>query len=154
MDKKRIEQPDEQLGFLLIQTSLLKQRIINAALKELDLTYMQFVILAAILELGAEDELVTQQLIASRRQLDKAMVSNITKLLILKKLMTREHHPTDQRALVLRLTDAGTDIANRGKEITKTIDTTFFAGIDEERLRADLKNYYQVAGSGLPSDNK
>jgi len=139
MAKKIIEQPDEQLGFLLIQTSLLKQRIINAALKELDITYMQFVILAAVLELGDEDALVTQQTVAARRRLDKAMVSNITKSLIQKNLLIRDKHPSDQRALVIKLTEEGTVVAMQGKEITKHIDTTFFAEIDQERLRTDLK---------------
>ena len=45
----KIDNPNDQLGFLLTQVTFLKQRITNAALRELDITYIQFVILLFIL---------------------------------------------------------------------------------------------------------
>jgi len=135
---KKIEMPDEQLGYLLTQVSFLKQRIINAALKELDITYIQFIILAGTLELGIDNGIVTQQTISTERRLDKAMVSNVVKTLILKGYMIRHTHPVDKRAYTLSLTKAGTEKAIRGKEIALHIDHSFFAGIDTNKFHESL----------------
>lgn len=139
MVTKKIDKPDDQLGYLLSQTAFLKQRIVNAALKELDITYVQFIILAGTLELGENDQAVTQQIISSGRHLDKAMVSNVVKTLIDKNLMTRDVHPVDKRSFILKLTKPGEEKAIRGKEIALKIDADFFAGIDQEELRKSLK---------------
>lgn len=129
-----IEQPDQQLGFLLTQVSFLKQRIINAGLKELDITYIQFVILAGILELADSDVIVSQQTIVDKRQLDKAMVSVVLKGLINRGLVIRQPHPTDKRAYTLTLSDEGRQKALQGKEITLEIDRRFFAKINKKKL--------------------
>ena len=125
------EKPDDRLGFLLTQVSFLKQRIVNAALRELDITYMQFVILAGIMELAEEGQPVTQQNISDERRLDKAMVSNVVKTLIARGYLDREEHPTDKRAFTLFLTAVGKIKACEGKKIAHRIDTVFFDGIDQ-----------------------
>ncbi|MDU1892765.1 MAG: MarR family winged helix-turn-helix transcriptional regulator [Dysgonomonas sp.] len=137
--EKRIDEPSDQLGYLLTQVSFLKQRIINAALKELDITYMQFVILAGTLELSMDDNIVTQQTISIERRLDKAMVSNVIKTLMEKELMIRSPHPIDKRAYTLSLTASGREIAIKGKQIAWGIDEVFFADIDKEKLQSSLK---------------
>lgn len=133
----KIAKPDEQLGYLLTQVSFLKQRIINASLKDLDITYIQFIILAGTLELGVNDAIVTQQDISDKRRLDKAMVSNVVKTLIEKGFMTRHTHPVDKRAYTLSLTHTGKEAAIRGKEIALNVDKSFFSGINKSAfLRA------------------
>jgi len=136
--EKNINKPYGQLGYLLTQVSFLKQRIVNAALKELDITYIQFIILAGTLELGDNGWIVTQQTISTERRLDKAMVSNVVKALIEKGMMTRHIHPVDKRAYMLSLTDVGKEKALRGKEIAFRIDQSFFAGIDQKKFLESL----------------
>lgn len=133
MTDHRIEQPDQQLGYLLTQVSFLKQRIINAGLKELDITYMQFIILAGILEL-ADEGIVSQQTIVDKRRLDKAMVSVVLKALISRGLVIRQPHPIDKRAYTLTLSDEGRQKALQGKEITVEIDRRFFAKVNKKNL--------------------
>lgn len=133
-----MEEPNEQLGFLLTQVSFLKQRIINAALKELDITYIQFIILAGTLELGEKNGIVTQQTISTERRLDKAMVSNVVKTLLEKGLMNRHTHPVDKRAYTLSLTDIGTEKVMRGKQIAQKIDKDFFGRIDQKQFLQSL----------------
>lgn len=137
MNKKK-KTPEEQLGYLLTQVSFLKQRIINAALKELDITYIQFIILAGTLEIGDDHELVTQQTISTKRRLDKAMVSNVVKTLLEKGLMIRQTHPIDKRAYTLSLTESGTEKAIKGKQIAIKIDKAFFAEINKQNLLESL----------------
>lgn len=137
MSKSTVK-PQDQLGYLLTQASFLKQRITNAALKELDLTYAQFVILAGTYELSEEGDTVTQQTIAIERRLDKAMVSNVVKTLIEKELIIREEHPIDKRAFTLHVTPTGKEVAIRGREIAREIDEEFFANVDRKALRKIL----------------
>lgn len=129
-----VEKPDSQLGFLFTQVAFLKQRIINSALKEQDITYIQFIILAAVLELGDDENIVTQQTVSMERLLDKAMVSNVVKTLVDKKLMKRDAHPTDKRAFALSLTDEGVAKALEGKKIAKHIDDVFFKRVNRKDL--------------------
>lgn len=133
-----IEQPDQQLGYLLVQTSWLKQRINSNAFNELGVTYVQFVILAGILELGVTRPIITQQTIVVERRLDKTMVSSVVKTLIKKQLVSKSEHPTDSRAMVLKLTSKGEEIACKGKAKAKEIDTLFFDGIDKQALSNTL----------------
>lgn len=144
--KNVVEIPDNQLGYLFTQVSFLKQRIVNAALKELDITYMQFIILAGTLELGADDKIVTQQDIAARRRLDKAMVSNVVKTLVDKGLMERCVHPVDKRAYRLSLTQTGIQTALDGKKIAQEVDKTFFARVDKKELLATLHTLIENEG--------
>lgn len=129
----------ESLGYLLAQTAFLKQRITNAALIDLDITYMQFVILAATRELAKTHSIVNQQLISKERRIDKVMVSNVVKTLIAKKLIVRDQHPVDKRAYALRLSAEGEQKAIKGKEIAKKVDAVFFSCVDTQLLRSTLK---------------
>lgn len=52
MEKELITLPDEQVGYLLSQTYQLKKKLTNKALKELDISYIQFVILVTALVLA------------------------------------------------------------------------------------------------------
>ncbi|MFT3737271.1 MAG: MarR family winged helix-turn-helix transcriptional regulator [Breznakibacter sp.] len=137
--KTSVELPNGQLGFLLVQTSWLKQRINSSAFKGLNVTYVQFVILAGILELGVNNQIVTQQTIVAERRLDKAMVSSVVKTLLQKKMITKMNHPSDHRAMILALTQEGERIARKGKEIAKHVDAMFFDHIDKEILRGVLE---------------
>lgn len=138
MSNHQIEKPGDQLGYLLTQVSFLKQRVTNAALKELDITYIQFVILAGTLELGEEGRTVTQQTISTERRLDKAMVSNVVKTLIEKGFLERQSHPIDKRAYTLSLTETGMEKALKGKKIARKIDKSFFAHIDKTNFQKTL----------------
>lgn len=146
MKIEKVEKPDEQLGYLLTQVSFLKQRIVNAALKSLDITYIQFIILAGTLELSGDGKIVTQQDISKERLLDKAMVSNVIKTLIEKGLMVRQIYPVDKRAYTLSLTNIGTEKAIRGKEIALKVDKHFFVNINKNAFLKMLTILLQNEG--------
>ncbi|MCD8173064.1 MAG: MarR family winged helix-turn-helix transcriptional regulator [Alistipes sp.] len=139
MGNREIIRPDEELGYLLVQTSLYKQRINNAMLKPLGLTYMQFVVLAGIYELGTQLEKVSQQMLVSQRRLDKAMVSSILKKLIGKGLVYREPNPGDSRSWILKLTGRGEQLAIQARNNAHRLNEEFFGDIDQSALREILK---------------
>jgi DNA-binding MarR family transcriptional regulator len=138
----KIAKAETEIGFLLTQVSLLKQRINNNALKSLNLTYMQFVVMAAIYEFSEQYDEPLQQLLISKRQLDKSMVSGILKTLIERKLVERYENPNDTRSKVVMLTSAGQSLVVDAKEIIKTIDEKFFNEVDHEFLKSTLMKLY------------
>lgn len=151
MEKNPILYPDDQVGFLLSQTYLLKQRVLGSALKVLDITYMQFVVLATILVLHDSKGWITQQDIADKRRLDKVTVSNVVKTLVQKGLIKRNHHPEDHRALIIRLTQRGVEIATKAKEIVRNTDREFFSTVDSEALCKVLKRLLTVNDNSIDS---
>lgn len=139
MARGKVIQPDDQLGFLLFQTTLLKLRITNTMLKTLGLTYMQFVILAGIYELKDLYDGVSQQLLVSERRLDKAMVSCVLKKLIGKGLVVRESNPSDSRSWLLKLSGPGEQLAVRARNQVHKLNDEFFCGIEQVKLKEILK---------------
>lgn len=138
MDEIKVGDPYNQLGFLLIQVSWLKQRLNATVFKDLNITYVQFVIMAAIYEKNQKKQSVTQQTLVNERQLDKAMVSSVVKGLVARKFITRREHPDDKRAMFLKLTAAGIQRIHQAKERLQVLDGRFFENIDQEHLRGSL----------------
>jgi len=138
----KIAKAETEIGFLLTQVSLLKQRINNHALKSLNLTYMQFVVMAAIYEFSEQYDEPIQQLLISKRQLDKSMVSGILKTLIERKLVERYENPNDTRSKIVKLTSSGQNLVVDAKELIKAIDEKFFNEVDHEFLKSTLLKLY------------
>ncbi|MCD7970438.1 MAG: MarR family winged helix-turn-helix transcriptional regulator [Alistipes sp.] len=139
MAKNNIVTPDDQLGYLLVQTSFLNQRQTNAMLRPLGLTYMQFVVLAGIYELNTQFDSVSQRMLVSARRLDKAMASGIVKKLAGRGLICREPNPADSRSWLLTLTAEGQRLAAQARKKVHMFNEDFFTGIDQPALRAMFK---------------
>jgi DNA-binding MarR family transcriptional regulator len=101
------QNPDESPGYLLWQVSNLWQRKMNQALDTLDLTHVQFVLLAALYWLSMSNKSVTQIDIADHAKVDKMVTSNVLRTLQKKGLLTRAEHETDTRAKSVVMTAAG-----------------------------------------------
>ena len=103
------EKPEDSLGYLVWQISHIRQRKINLALGEIDLTYPQFVLLLGIHWLKQNDENVNQVQLIRFTKMDKSVVSSILMLLEKKRIIFREIDKKDTRAKVLELGKKGTD---------------------------------------------
>ncbi|MCD8072686.1 MAG: MarR family winged helix-turn-helix transcriptional regulator [Alistipes sp.] len=131
--------PDDQLGFLLMQTWLYVQRINNAMLKPLGLTSMQMLVLAGIYELNTQFDGVTQQLLVTERRLDKAMVSSLVKKLEERGLVIRRANPADFRSWLLQLSPDGEKLAVEARIMAHRMNDMFFEGVDQDALRRIFK---------------
>ena len=76
---KSLKKPDENIGMLLWQTNMLWQRKMNQALKEINLTHTQFVVLASLGWLLKQGKVVAQKDIADFSKTDQMMVSKVFK---------------------------------------------------------------------------
>ena len=97
--------PGESPGFLLWHATLRWQREIAAALSPLDLTHVQFVLLACAWWLNTRGEEPNQLALARQAGTDVKMTSQVLRALEAKGLIEREVDPADTRAKRLRVTE-------------------------------------------------
>lgn len=132
--------PEESPGFLLWHVTLRWQRDIAAALAPLDLTHVQFVLLATAWWMNTHGEKPNQLSLARRAGTDVKMTSQVLLKLETKGLVEREVDPADTRAKRLRVTDRGARLAKRAITTVERVDAAFFRAVpDRTRLLSMLR---------------
>ena len=144
---------DDSPGLVLWQVTYRWQATVRAALAPLDLTHVQFVLLASLTYLDGAGSLVTQRALADWAATDPMMTSQVVRALAAKDLVTRRDHPVDGRAKVLAVTDAGAALANRAIVVVERADAEFFAplgdhGAEFARLLRTLRRPRAASTSG------
>jgi DNA-binding MarR family transcriptional regulator len=123
--------PSESPGFLLWHATLRWQRGVAAALRPLDLTHVQFVLLACTWWLNDQGEEPTQVRLAEQAGTDIKMTSQVVRNLEQKGLVEREVDPADTRARRLRATRRGARLAPRAIAVVEAVDAEFFSGLPQ-----------------------
>jgi DNA-binding MarR family transcriptional regulator len=132
--------PEDSPGFLLWHVTLRWQRDIAAALAPLDLTHVQFVLLATTWWLNSHGADPNQLAVARQAGTDVKMTSQVLRKLEAKGLMGREVDPGDTRARRLRVTNRGAKLAQRAIAVVEAADAAFFhASPDRAALLAMLR---------------
>jgi DNA-binding MarR family transcriptional regulator len=137
-------EPGRSPGFLLWHATLRWQRDVAAALAPLELTHVQFVLLACTWWMNERGERPTQVALAEQAGTDVKMTSQVVRSLERKGLIEREVDPADTRARRLRATRRGAKLAPRAIAAVERVDAAFF-----DTARADavdlLSRLVQVA---------
>jgi DNA-binding MarR family transcriptional regulator len=126
--------PSESPGLLLWRTTMRWQRVMTAALAPLDLTHVQFVLLASAMWLGRNGEPPNQVQLATQAGTEVKMTSDVVARLEAKRLIARETDPRDSRAKVIRITAAGTAAVQSAIVAVEAADAAFFKPVDEAQL--------------------
>jgi DNA-binding MarR family transcriptional regulator len=125
--------PGDSLGLLLWRATLRWQRAITAALKPLDLTHVQFVLLASSWWLtSVAGETPSQRRVAEHAGTDPMMTSQVLRALEAKGLIGRAPHPDDSRARALSVTRRGAALARRAVKVVEAADAEFFAAAGDQ----------------------
>src|SRR3954470_9035948 len=124
-----VADPERSPGFLLWHVTLRWQRAIAAALAPLELTHVQFVLLASTWWLNEQGADPNQLELARQAGTDVKMTSQVLGKLEDKGLLRREVDPSDTRAKRLRVTPAGARLARRAIEVVERVDTEFFTPV-------------------------
>lgn len=142
----RFQSPEQSPGFLLWQVSNTWQRKQKEALSELDLTHVQFVLLAGIEWLQSQDELITQTRLAKHANTDPMMTSQVVRTLESKGFVNRLQDPTDQRKIQIQITKAGSALVKSAIKVVENTDSDFFGKIkdSEQELCLLLQNLIQT----------
>lgn len=130
--------PSQSPGFLLWKVTHLWQRKQREALQTLDLTHVQFVLLASLAWLLRSETLVNQADVARHASTDEMMTSTVIRTLEKKKLLRRLKHPTDTRARILSLTAQGESKMTAAIKLVEQVDLEFFAQVDATQLAQNL----------------
>lgn len=141
-DDRGAEQgPGQSPGFLLWKVTNRWQRSIVAALKPVDLTHVQFVLLASVWWLSRDGKpLPTQRDVADHAGTDPMMTSQVVRVLEPRDLITRGRDPRDGRAWRLSTTARGAQLAERAIEIVETADRAFFVNAEPTQLVCTLRS--------------
>ncbi|WP_327004278.1 MarR family transcriptional regulator [Dactylosporangium sp. NBC_01737] len=131
--------PEESPGFLLWHVTLRWQRDIAAALGPLDLTHVQFVLLASAWWLNQAGEAPNQLTLARHAGTDVKMTSQVLRKLEDKGLIERTVDPADTRARRLKVTERGAALAQQAVQVVEAADAAFFRGTDAAAVVRTLK---------------
>ncbi len=132
-------EPEDSTGFLLWQVVHLWQRQVESALTEVDITHLQFVLLAGIVWLTRNGDLLTQAGLSEFCKIDVMQISQVARKLEDKALIQRSAHPTDTRAKVLILTSSGKAILEQALPIVERLDADFFSRCEQPILLIELR---------------
>jgi DNA-binding MarR family transcriptional regulator len=136
--------PNDSPGFLLWHATLRWQRGIAEALQPLNLTHVQFVLLACTWWLNDQGERPTQIALAARAGTDIKMTSQVLRSLERKGLIEREVDPTDTRARRVRVTRRGARLAPRAISVVEQVDAEFFVDVQGPAALRFLRQLAQL----------
>ena len=122
------------LGLLLWQVASNWRRQLEHALKPLDLTHTQFIVLSSIHQLTYDGTDITQGELARHAELDNTMTSQIIRLLEQKGFIERRMRPGDERSKFPHLTQDGQELVDQATPVVEEVDGIFF-----ESLKSDTK---------------
>ena len=131
--------PGDSPGFLLWRATLRWQRLIAAALSTMDLTHVQFVLLACAWWLNQHGEEPNQLAVARQAGTDVKMTSQVLRTLEDKGLIERYTDTGDTRAKRVRVTARGAELAPRAIAAVERADAEFFEPVPADRALAMLR---------------
>jgi DNA-binding MarR family transcriptional regulator len=146
--------PNDSPGFLLWHATLRWQRGIAQALAPLDLTHVQFVLLACTWWLNEQGERPSQIALAAQAGTDIKMTSQVLRSLERKRLIEREVDTADTRARRVRVTRQGARLAPRAIAIVEQVDSRFFAGVPKREALRFLRRLVQRPIAGADAAGK
>lgn len=141
--------PQATIGFRLWHVHHHWLRFFDHRLAGLNLTHLQFVLLAACEHLSSAGQVPSQSQLASFTAFDKMMVSKALRLLEAKHYLKRRRHPDDPRAKRIDLTPQGSRVLQRAKTIAgKALDEFFGVLGMRQRALSDLLQELLAAHGG------
>ncbi len=131
-------EPSRSPGFLLWHATLRWQRTVAGVLAPLELTHVQFVLLASIWWCNEQGRRPNQIALAAFAGTDAKMTSQVLRSLERKGLIERKVDPVDTRARSLRVTRRGARLAPRAIAAVERVDAEFFGDVDFDHALALL----------------
>jgi DNA-binding MarR family transcriptional regulator len=120
---------DPTTGYLLWRLTTKLRAAVDRVLAPLGLTHAQYTVLASLYGFSQTGAQPSQRQLADWTGLEPIFVSKLARALEQAGLIDRTEHPTDTRAVQIRLTDAGADVARRAIAIVHRFQEEFTAPI-------------------------
>jgi DNA-binding MarR family transcriptional regulator len=123
------------VGYLLWRLATKLRAAVDRALAPLGLTHAQYSLLASLYGFTRAGARPSQRELADWTGLEPIFVSKLARALEQAGLIERTEHPADTRAFQLRLTDRGTEVAQRAITIVQAFQEEFTTPIGGTRSR-------------------
>jgi DNA-binding MarR family transcriptional regulator len=146
--------PNDSPGFLLWHATLRWQRGVAQALAPLDLTHVQFVLLACTWWLNEQGEHPSQIALAAQAGTDIKMTSQVLRSLERKALIEREVDAADTRARRLHVTRRGKRLAPRAIAVVERVDSQFFADVPQTEALRFLRRLVRLEAGAASGPNR
>ena len=146
------DEPHDNPGFLLWQTTIIWQRQIKQLLTPYELSHAQFVILANLLWFEEHAQVPNQILIVNQSKLDKMTVSQALKKLVTLRYVKRQEHKMDTRAKSVHLTAKGRSLAQEIVPKIEQLDEQYFSCLTKSERHALIQLLVKVVCSTESSD--
>ncbi len=131
MDKYEVLKLEKQLCFPLYATSKEIIKKYTPFLKELDLTYTQYLVMLVLWENADKNVETTLKNLGSCLKLDSGTLTSVLKNLEQKNYLVRSRSVTDERNLVVEITETGLQLRDVAIEIPKKVADGFNLSKDE-----------------------
>jgi len=139
-DKSELLKLDNQLCFMLYACSRAVTKKYRPLLDNLGLTYPQYLVMLVLWE---RDEIPVKQL-SSKLYLDTGTLTPLLKRLESSGLITRKRTSSDERSVVIKLTDSGLELKNKAFSVPQELLCSSGISIDEFiRLRGELNSLFK-----------
>jgi DNA-binding MarR family transcriptional regulator len=142
-------------GYLLWRLTTKLRAGVDRILDPLGLTHAQYTLLASLYGFSRTGAQPSQRELADWTGLEPMFVSKLARALEEAGLIERTKHPADPRAVQLRLTDAGADVAQRAIAIVHAFQEEFTApigGTQSQRTRDLVRILQTLLGTQNRSD--
>ncbi|WEF33010.1 MarR family winged helix-turn-helix transcriptional regulator [Pseudoduganella chitinolytica] len=123
----RVPQLDEQLCFALYSTSLAMNKLYRKLLRQLDLTYSQYLVMMVLWQ---HDEQTVSDL-GEKLFLDSATLTPLLKRMEQAELVTRTRSASDERQVIIALTERGSALREKAKAIPACVLNASQCSIDQ-----------------------
>lgn len=138
-------QLDNQLCFALYSANLAMHKLYRGLLKDLDLTYPQYLVMLVLWETNSRS--VSE--IGERLYLDSATLTPLLKRLQSAGLVTRTRAVSDERQVIIALTDAGRALRSKAGRVPEQVFCASACSLDELRqLKQELEKLRSSLGAG------
>ncbi|MCX5533214.1 MarR family transcriptional regulator [Streptomyces sp. NBC_00006] len=130
---------DRQICFSLNAASRAFGGIYRALLKDLGLTYPQYLVMLVLWETAPEEGPIPVKRLGERLRLDSGTLSPLLKRLEANGLVHRERSATDERSVTIALTTSGATLKENAAEVPRKIAAATGFDLQEiESLRSQL----------------
>ncbi|MGP3772492.1 MarR family winged helix-turn-helix transcriptional regulator [Streptomyces sp. SDT5-1] len=131
---------DRQICFSLNAASRAFGGVYRVLLKDLGLTYPQYLVMLVLWEAADTEGPVPVKRLGERLRLDSGTLSPLLKRLEANGLVHRERSATDERSVTIALTDAGASLKTAAAEVPRQIAAATDFDLEEiETLRVQLE---------------
>ena len=157
MYSMRVSRPIDRptAGYLLWRLTTKLRAAVDRLLAPLGLTHARYTLLASLYGFSQTGTLPSQRELADWTGLEPIFVSKLARALEQAGLIERAEHPADPRAVQLRLTNDGTDVARRAIALVQAFHEEFTApigGTHSHRNRDLVRTLQTLLGSEHRSD--